>query len=97
MNQAGSFNRRASQDVQKELNILMNILEENAGKMTEGEYLQGMNALGALHKHNRVEDSRHWRTLDEIEATDEDLYDEILGVADDIVVELCGEIGRAHV
>lgn len=92
---AGSFNECASQDIQKELNVLMNILEENAGKMTEGEYLQGMNALGALHKHNRVsnpgEELRRWMTLDEIEATDEDLYDEIMGVADDIVVELCGE------
>ena len=87
----------ASLAIQTELNILMNILEENAGKMTEGEYLQGMNALGALHKHKRdacgggVDILRCWMTLDEIEAMDEDLYDEIMGVADDIVVELCGE------
>ena len=95
----GSLIGRASLAIQKELDIVMNILEENAAKMTEGEYLQGMNALGALHKHKRDALSerrpgdilRCWMTLDEIEAEDEDLHEEIMGVADDIVVELCGE------
>jgi hypothetical protein len=32
-----------------------------------------------------------WLTLEEIEETDEDLYDDIMEVAEDIVVELCGE------
>ena len=78
---------------------MMNILEENMDKLSEGEYLRGMNALGALHKHKRDtlrlrrpgELLRCWLTLEEIEGTDEDLYDEIMGVADDIVVELCGD------
>ena len=86
-------------DIQKELDTMMNILEENMDKLSEGEYLRGMNALGALHKHKRDtlrlrrpgELLRCWLTLEEIEDTDEDLYDEIMGVADDIVVELCGD------
>ena len=97
--QSGSLIGRASLAIQKELDIMMNILEDNAEKMTEGEYLQGMNALGALHKHKRDtlrerrpgDMLRCWMTLEEIEADDEDLYDEIMGVADDIVVEVCGE------
>ena len=68
-------------------------------KLPEGEYLRGMNALGSLHKHKRDTLSgrrrpgellRCWMTLEEIEETDEDLYDEITGVAEEIVVELCG-------
>ena len=85
--------------IQKELDIVMNILEDNADKMSEGEYLRGMNALGALHKHKRDvlrerrpgEMLRCWLTLEDIETNNEDLYDEIMDVADDIVVELCGE------
>ena len=96
---SGSLIERASMAIQKELDIVMNILEDNAEKMTEGEYLQGMNALGALHKHKRDtlrerrpgELLRCWMTMEEIESDDEDLYDEIMGVADDIVVELCGD------
>ena len=85
--------------IQKELDIMMDILEENQDKMPEGAYLRGMNALGALHKHKRTTLSqrrpgdllRCWMTLDEIEESDEDLYHEIMDTADDIVVELCGE------
>ena len=88
----------ADQAIQKELDTMMDILEENQAKIPEGEYLRGMNALGALHRHKRNalrerrpgEILRCWMTLDEIEDTDESLYDEIMGVADDIVVELCG-------
>ena len=95
---AGSISL-ADADIQKELDTMMNILEENMDKLSEGEYLRGMNALGALHKHKRDtlrlrrpgELLRCWLTLEEIEDTDEDLYDEIMGVADDIVVELCGD------
>jgi hypothetical protein len=91
--------RTADEAIQNELNIVMNILEDNMDKMPEGDYLRGMNALGALHKHKRDtlrerrpgEILRCWMTLEEIEATDEDLHDEIMAVADDIVVELCGE------
>ena len=46
----GSLIGRASLAIQKELDIVMNILEENAAKMTEGEYLDAMNALCALHR-----------------------------------------------
>ena len=96
---AGSLIGQAEADIQNELDIMMNILEENVDKLSEGEYLRGMNALGALHKHKRDalrhrrpgELLRCWLTLEEIEETDEDLYDEIMGVADDIVAELCGD------
>jgi hypothetical protein len=95
----GSLIGQAETDIQNELDIMMNILEDNMDKLSEGEYLRGMNALGALHKHKRDtlrdrrpgEILRCWLTLEEIEDTDEDLYDEIMGVADDIVAELCGD------
>jgi len=85
--------------IQKELDAMMEILEENQHMMPEGAYLRGMNALGALHKHKRTTLSqrrpgdvlRCWMTLDEIEETNDGLYNEIMDVADDIVVELCGE------
>ena len=85
--------------IQKELDAMMEILEENQHIMPEGAYLRGMNALGALHKHKRTTLSQRrpgdvlhgWMTLDEIEGTNEDLYNEIMDVADDIVVEFCGE------
>lgn len=87
--------------IQKELDIMMEILEENQDKMPEGAYLRGMNALGALHKHKRTTLSQHqrnpgdalrsWMTLEDIEESDEDLYNEIMDTADDIVMELCGE------
>jgi hypothetical protein len=85
--------------IQKELDIMMEILEENQHMMPEGAYLRGMNALGSLHKHKRTTLSRRspgdllrcWMTLEEIEETNEDLYGEIMDVADNIVVELCGE------
>ena len=85
--------------IQKELDIMMSIMEDNMDKLPEGEYLRGMNALVSLHRHKRTTLSerrpgamlRCWMTLDEIEEDDEDLYDEIMEVADDIVTELCGE------
>lgn len=85
--------------IQKELDIMMSIMEENMDKLPEGEYLRGMNALGSLHRHKRevLKERRpgallrSWMTLDEIEDTDEDLYDEIMDLADEIVMELCGE------
>ncbi len=89
---------QADQAIQKDLDIIMSILEDNMEKLPEGEYLRGMNALGSLHKHKRDtlrerrpgDLLRCWMTLEEIEETDEDLYDEITEVADEIVVELCG-------
>ena len=84
--------------IQKELDTLMSIMEDNMANLPEGEYLRGMNALGSLHRHKQDtlrerrpgELLRCWMTLEEIEETDEDLYDEITGVAEEIVVELCG-------
>jgi len=89
----------AGDKIQKELDLLMGVLEEVQGKIPEGAYLRGMNALGALHKHKcttlaalRPGDMlRCWITLDEIFEQDETLYDEIMDVADKIVMELCGE------
>jgi len=90
---------QASDTLQKELDTLMDMLEEVKEKIPEGEYLRGMNALGSLHKHKRTTLAamrpgailRCWKTLDEIMEDDEDLYNEIIDVADDIVIELCGE------
>lgn len=89
----------AGEAIQKELDVMMEILEDIQDKIPEGAYLRGMNALGALHKHKRTTLSqrrpgdmlRLWMTLEEIEETDEALYDEIMDLADDIVVELCGD------
>ena len=94
-------------EIQADLNTLMDVMEENQTKIPEGEYLRGMNALGSLHKHSRTKLSARrfgfgggsgadaslqcWLTLEEIEETDEDLYDDIMEVAEDIVLELCGE------
>lgn len=36
--------------VNPKLATLMRVIEDNQGKMTEGEYLEAMNALGALHR-----------------------------------------------
>jgi hypothetical protein len=90
---------QANEAIQKELDVMMEMLEEIQDKIPEGAYLRGMNALGALHKHKRTtlgqrrpgDMLRVWLTLEEIEETDEDLYDEIMEVADEIVIELCGE------
>lgn len=90
---------QANEAIQKELDAVMDVLEEIQHNIPEGAYLRGMNALGALHKHKRTtlaarrpgDMIRCWRTLDEIEEEDEDLFDEIMEVADDIVMELCGE------
>ena len=90
---------QANEAIQKELDAMMEVLEEIQDKIPEGAYLRGMNALGALHKHKRTTlgqrrpgDMLHsWLTLEEIEATDDDLYDEIMDVADKIVIELCGD------
>jgi hypothetical protein len=52
----------------------------------EGAYLRGMNALGSLHRHKQTALTairpgailRCWKTLEEIEEEDEDIYDEIM-------------------
>ena len=85
--------------IQKELDVLMELFEDAQDKISEGAYLRGMNALGALHKHKRTTLSERrpgdmlncWMTLEEIRNSDEDIYDEIMAVADDIVTELCGD------
>jgi hypothetical protein len=48
-----SSNRRTNDSmaaVNPKLATLMRVIEDNQGKMTEGEYLEAMNALGALHR-----------------------------------------------
>lgn len=98
-NGSGGIIAQAGEALQKDLDSLMDVLEEVKDIIPEGEYLRGMNALGSLHKHKRTTLAgmrpgailRCWKTLDEIEEDDEDLYDEIMDVADAIVVELCGE------
>lgn len=89
----------AREKIQSELETLMGILEDVQAIIPEGAYLRGMNALGALHRHKQTALSairpgailRCWKTLDEIEQEDEEIYDEIMDVADEIVVEVCGQ------
>jgi hypothetical protein len=94
----------ASTDIQNQLDIVMAIIDENQDKITDGEYLRAMNALGSLHKHKRTAFGARragagggggggvegWLTLDDI-VDDDELYDEVMELADDIVVEICGE------
>jgi hypothetical protein len=93
-------------DIQNQLDIVMAIIDENQDKMTDGEYLRAMNALGSLHKHKRTAfggGTRHragggggaggmerWLTLDDI-CDDDELYDEVMELADEIIIELCGD------
>ena len=90
---------RVDTDIQNQLDIVMAIIDENQDKITDGEYLRAMNALGSLHKHKRTAFGARrgggggvegWLTLDDIADNDE-LYDEVMELADDIVVEICGE------
>jgi len=88
----------AHEKIQKELNSLMQVLEEVQAHIPEGAYLRGMNALVALYKqkHTAFESIRsgammsNWTTLDDILQEDIELYYEIADVADRIVAELCG-------
>jgi hypothetical protein len=85
--------------IQNELDTLMSVLEDIQGIIPEGAYLRGMNALGALHRHKQSALTsirpgailQCWKTIEEIEEEDEELYCEIMEVADEIVGELCGE------
>jgi len=85
-------------DIQNQLDVIMAIVDENQDKFTDGEYLRAMNALGSLHKHKRTSFGAHrpgaalhgWLTHDEI-CDDDELYEEVMELADDIVVEICGE------
>jgi hypothetical protein len=92
---------RVDTDIQNQLDIVMAIIDENQDKITDGEYLRAMNALGSLHKHKRTAFGARrgggggggvegWLTLDNI-VDDDELYDEVMELADDIVVEICGE------
>jgi len=98
-NGTGGIIAQAGEALQKDLDSLMDVLEEVKHKIPEGEYLRGMNALCSIHKQKRTTLAgmrpgailRCWKTLDEIMEDDEDLYDEIMEVADEIVMELCGE------
>jgi hypothetical protein len=88
-----------SEEIQKELDAMMEVLEEVQDKIPEGAYLRGMNALGALHKHKRTtmitrrpgETLQCWTTLDEIEEENEEVFEEIMEVADNIIMELYGD------
>jgi len=91
----------ANTDIQHHLDAIMAIIDENQDKITDGEYLRAMNALGSLHKHKRTAFGARrggggaggvegWLTLDNI-VDDDQLYDEVMELADDIVVEICGE------
>jgi len=87
-------------DIQNQLDIVMAIIDENQDKMTDGEYLRAMNALGSLHKHKRTAfgggvrrgagGMERWLTLDDI-CDDDELYDEVMELADEIIIELCGD------
>lgn len=95
---------QADKAIQDELDVVMDVMEEIQDKIPEGAYLRGMNALGALHKHKRTTLRQRrpgdilstWLTLEEIEETDDDLYDEIMEVADEIVIELCGDTSSIY-
>jgi len=90
-------------DIQNQLDVIMAIVDENQDKFTEGEYLRAMNALGSLHKHKRTSFGAHrpgaslhgWLTHDEI-CDDDELYEEVMELADDIVVEICGETSSIY-
>ena len=87
-------------DIQHQLDIVMAIIDENQDKITDGEYLRAMNALGSLHKHKRTAFGARragggggmdrWLSLDDI-CDDDELYDEVMELADKIVIELCGD------
>jgi hypothetical protein len=86
-------------DIQNQLDVVMAIIDENQDKMTDGEYLRAMNALGSLHKHKRTAfGARHaagaalqgWMSFDDI-CDDDEIYEEVMELADNIVIELCGE------
>ena len=93
---------RVDTDIQNQLDIVMAIIDENQDKITDGEYLRAMNALGSLHKHKRTAFGAQragggggggvegWLTLDDI-INDDQLYNEVMELANDIVVEICGE------
>jgi hypothetical protein len=96
----GTNSLDANDLIQKQLDIMMEIFEENQANMPEGEYLRGVNALCALHRHKQTTLRQRrsgggilqsWMTLDEILSEEEDLYYEIMDLADDIVIEVCGE------
>ena len=84
--------------IQNQLDIMMEILEDNKDKLSDGIYLRGMNALGSLHKHklnaftpvNSHNLVNEWMTHDDIYEYEE-MYDEVMELADAIVTELCGD------
>lgn len=85
----------ATNPIQTQLNIIMEILEDNKDKLSDGIYLSGMNALGSLHKFKQNSkkfsvDESAWMTYDDI-LEDDEMFNEVMELADDIVVELCGD------
>ena len=81
--------------IQNQLNIIIEILEDNKDKLSDGIYLSGMNAVGSLYKFKQnlkkfSVNETAWMTYDDILEEDE-IYDQVMELADDIVVELCGD------
>ena len=61
--------------VNPNLATLMRVIEENQDKITEGEYLEAMNALGTLHSgaaiaHIQPENQQWWRNWRNINLED---------------------------
>lgn len=78
------------QPPQSQLDILMGILEDNQSNMPEGDYLRGMNALCSLHKNKGtcLQNTRFMRH--EEVCDDEELFDKVIELSDDIVYEISG-------
>ena len=77
---------------QIQMDILMGVLEDNQDNIPEGDYLRGMNALGSLHKtkcRSEFMDGKEYMTHDDI-CDDEQMFDLVMGIADNIVSEICG-------
>ena len=46
-------------NVNPKLATLMRVIDDNQDKMTEGEYLEAMNALAALHRDEQQQQQQH--------------------------------------
>jgi hypothetical protein len=83
--------------IQSQLNIIMEILEDNKEQLSDNTYLIGMNALCSLHKYklnskkfSAMDTTNQWMTYDDI-CEENELYDEVMELADEIVTELWGD------
>ena len=76
---------------QEQLDTLMGVIEDNKKQMPDGDYLRGMNALGRLHTRTNLESGTNWHTYNEV-CHNDGLFDEIITIAENITVELGGNI-----